>query len=86
MHGATSWSHDATVEWRGASAEVCCAAVLLSAQLGQSCVTGLCRRVTRLCSCVTQLWSERCTRLWLTTALRQRLRLVALRLRPDQLV
>ena len=69
MRGATSWLRDASVlgdkyfkqlrgaavEWRGASAEVRYAAVLLSAQLGQSCVARLRRRVTRLCSWVTQL-------------------------------
>ncbi|KDP20663.1 hypothetical protein JCGZ_03862 [Jatropha curcas] len=70
MRGATSWLRgasvlkatyfkqlrDATVEWCGASAEMRYAAVLQGAQLGSSCVTQLCRRVTRLCCCVTQLW------------------------------
>ncbi|KDP20619.1 hypothetical protein JCGZ_04172 [Jatropha curcas] len=69
VRGATSWSRgasvlratyfkqllDAVVEWRDASAEMRYAAMLLSAQLGQSCVTRLCRRVTQLCCCVTQL-------------------------------
>ncbi|KDP27009.1 hypothetical protein JCGZ_22084 [Jatropha curcas] len=52
---ATVEMRDAAVEWRGAGAEVCDAAVLQGAQLGQSCVTQLCRRVMQLCSCVTHL-------------------------------
>ncbi|KDP34642.1 hypothetical protein JCGZ_11955 [Jatropha curcas] len=42
----------AAVGWRSASAKVRYAVVLLSAQLGQSCVTRLLRRVTRLCGYV----------------------------------
>ncbi|KDP20465.1 hypothetical protein JCGZ_05781 [Jatropha curcas] len=47
---------DAAVEWHGAGAKMRDAAVLQGAQLGPSCVTQLCGGVTRLCSCVTQLW------------------------------
>ncbi|KDP32253.1 hypothetical protein JCGZ_14881 [Jatropha curcas] len=46
---------DAAMELRGAGSEVRDVAVLQGAQLGQSCVMQPCRRVTRLCSCVTQL-------------------------------
>ncbi|KDP30052.1 hypothetical protein JCGZ_18377 [Jatropha curcas] len=46
---------DVAVELRGTGSEVCDAAVLQGAKLRQSCVMQLCRRVTRLCSCVTRL-------------------------------
>ncbi|KDP26002.1 hypothetical protein JCGZ_22936 [Jatropha curcas] len=55
MRGFQSELSDAAVEWRGAGAEVRDATVLQGAQLGSSCVTQLCRHVTRPCSCVTQL-------------------------------